>query len=162
MIPFEGMPAVREPERGWVATANNLPAEADFPFPLANMSPTGYRARRIRQMIESREVHSREDMAAMQYDVLALRAVDATPALVRILDGGNARLRSAAAALLAWDRRMETESAAAAIFEAFQFQWDEAVAAERFASGCVGPGGRRSGRIRGWRDRQSVAAPAGR
>ena len=134
MIPFEGMPSVREPERGWVATANNLPAAADFPFPLANMSPTGYRARRIRQMIESREVHSREDMAAMQYDVLALRAVDATPALVRILDGGDSRLRSAAAALRAWDRRVETESAAAAIFEAFQFQWDEAVAAERFSA----------------------------
>ncbi len=134
MIPFEGMPSVREPNRGWVATANNLPAGADFPYPLANMSPTGYRARRIRQMIESREAHSREDMAAMQYDVLALRAVDATPALVRILDGGDARLRSAAAALRAWDRRVETESAAAAIFEAFQFQWDEAVAAERFSA----------------------------
>ncbi len=133
MIPFEGMPSVREPNRGWVATANNLPAGADFPYPLANMSPTGYRARRIRQMIESREVHSREDMASMQYDVLALRAVDAMPALARILDGGDARLRAAAEALRAWDRRMETESAAAAIFEAFQFQWDEAVAAERFS-----------------------------
>lgn len=133
MIPFEGMPAVREPERGWVATANNLPAGADYPHRLANMSPTGYRARRIRQMIESREIHCRKDMAAMQYDVLALRAVDATPALARILDGGDARLRAAAAALGAWDRRVETESAAAAIFEAFQFQWDEAVAGERFS-----------------------------
>ena len=134
MIPFEGMPSVREPERGWVATANNLPAAAGFPYPLANMSPTGYRARRIRQMIESRKVHSREHMASMQYDVLALRAVDATPALVRILDGGDARARSAAAVLRAWDRRVETESAAAAIFEAFQFHWDESVAAERFSA----------------------------
>ena len=134
MIPFEGMPSAREPNRGWVATANNLPAGADFTYPLANMSPTGYRARRIRQMIESREVHSREDMASMQYDVLALRAVDATPALVQILDGGDARLKSAAAALRSWDRHVEKESAAAAIFEAFQFQWDEAVAAERFSA----------------------------
>lgn len=134
MIPFEGMPSVREPERGWVATANNLPAGAGFPYPLANMSPTGYRARRIRQMIESRKVHSREHMASMQYDVLALRAVDATPALVRILDGGDARARTAAAVLGAWDRRVETESAAAAIFEAFQFHWDESVAAERFSA----------------------------
>ena len=134
MIPFEGMPSVREPERGWVATANNLPAAAGFPYPLANMSPTGYRARRIRQMIESRKVHSREHMASMQYDVLALRAVDATPALVRILDGGDARARTAAAVLRAWDRRVETESAAAAIFEAFQFHWDESVAAERFSA----------------------------
>ena len=134
MIPFEDMPAVREPERGWVATANNLPAPSDFPYPLANMSPTGYRARRIRQMIESREIHSRADIASMQYDVLALRAVDAVPALTRILDGGDARARSAAAALRAWDRCMDTKSAAAAIFEAFQFQWDETVAAERFST----------------------------
>ena len=134
MIPFEGMPAVREPERGWVATANNRPAPADFPHPLANMSPTGYRARRIRQMIESRELHSREDMASMQYDVLALRAVDAVPALVQILDGGDARARTAANALRVWNRCMDTSSAAAAIFEAFQFQWDEAVAAERFSA----------------------------
>ena len=134
MIPFEGMPAVREPERGWVATANNRPAPSDYPYPLANMSPTGFRARRIRQMIESRESHSREDMASMQYDVLALRALEALPALVQILDGGNTRAKAAAAALNAWDRRMDSESTAAAIFEAFQHQWDQAVAAERFSA----------------------------
>jgi len=133
VIPFEGMPAAREPERGWVATANNLPAPSDFPYPLANMSPTGYRARRIRQMIQSRQAHSRVDLASMQYDVLSLRAVEAVPALVGILDGGNARAQTAAAALRAWDCRMDTESAAAAILEAFQHQWDVKVAAERFS-----------------------------
>ena len=134
MIPFEGMPAVRDPERGWVATANNLPAPSDYPYPLANTSPSGYRARRIRQMIESREALSREDMASMHYDALALRAVNAVQALARILDGGDARLQAAAAALRAWDCRMDSESGAAAIFEAFQHHWDEAVAAERFAA----------------------------
>ena len=134
MIPFQGMPAVREPERGWVATANNLPAPSDYPYPLVNMSPTGYRARRIRQLIESRQVHRREDMASMQYDVLALRAVDAVPALAQILNGGDAQAKAAAEALRAWDRRMDTDSAAAAIFEAFQYHWDEAVAAQRFSA----------------------------
>jgi len=133
VIPFDGMPSVREPKRGWVATANNLPAPLDFPYPLANMSPTGYRAVRIRQMIESRQVHSREDLAAMQYDVLSLRATAAVPALVQILDGGNARLQAAAAALRAWDCRMDAGSTGASIFEAFQHQWDETVAAERFS-----------------------------
>ena len=134
MIPFEGMPGVREPERGWVATANNLPAASDYPYPLANMSPTGYRARRIRQMIESRQTHSREDMASMQYDVLALRALEAVPALAQILEGGGARAKAAAATLRAWDHRMDSESAAAAIFETFQHQWDQAVAAEHFSA----------------------------
>ena len=39
MTPFEGMPSVRDPERGWVATANNLPAPSDYPYPLSNTSP---------------------------------------------------------------------------------------------------------------------------
>ena len=134
MTPFEGMPSVRDPERGWVATANNLPAPSDYPYPLSNTSPSGYRARRIRQMIESREAHSREDMAAMQYDPLSLRAVNAVEALVEILDGGDARLQAAATALRAWDCRMDAESAPAAIFEAFHQQWDEAVASERFSA----------------------------
>ena len=134
MIPFKGMPAVRDPKRGWVATANNPPAPSDYPYPLANMSPSGYRARRIRQMIESRETLSREDMAAMHYDVLSLRAVNAVPALASILDGGDMRVQAAAAALRSWDRRMDSESAAAAIFEAFQHHWDEAVATERFSA----------------------------
>ncbi len=134
MMPFEGMPSVRDPERGWVATANNLPAPSDYPYPLSNTSPSGYRAQRIRQMIESREAHTREDMAAMQYDPLSLRAVNAVQALVEILDGGDARLQAAAAALRDWDCRMDVDSAPAAIFEAFHQQWDEAVASERFSA----------------------------
>ena len=70
----------------------------------------------------------------MHYDALALRAVNAVQALARILDGGDARLQAAAAALRAWDCRMDSESGAAAIFEAFQHQWDEAVASERFSA----------------------------
>ena len=85
-------------------------------------------------MIESRDALSREDMASMHYDALALRAVNAVEALARILDGDDARLQAAAAALRAWDCRMDSESGAAAIFEAFQHQWDAAVAAERFSA----------------------------
>ncbi len=35
LIPFEGMPQLTDPERGWIATANNRPAPEDFPYPLA-------------------------------------------------------------------------------------------------------------------------------
>ena len=56
------------------------------------------------------------------------------PALLPILEGGDARAEAAAALLRAWDCRMDTDSAAAAIFEAFQYQWDQAVADERFAA----------------------------
>jgi len=30
LVPFEGMPQLADPERGWIATANNRVAPADF------------------------------------------------------------------------------------------------------------------------------------
>ncbi|MEZ4624562.1 MAG: penicillin acylase family protein [Thermomicrobiales bacterium] len=32
-IPFDGMPAMRDPERGWIASANNQTAPDDFLYP---------------------------------------------------------------------------------------------------------------------------------
>ena len=54
-IPFEGMPGLKNPERGWIATANNRPAPDDYPYPLSGTWSSGHRARRVRQRIEGRE-----------------------------------------------------------------------------------------------------------
>lgn len=134
MIPFSGMPSVREPERGWIASANNLPAPPDYPYPLANMSPSGQRARRIRQLVESCQTISRQDVQSMQYDALSLRAVEAIPSLVSILRDGDAHLRSAADILDDWDCRMDVDRPAATLFEEFQHSWNTTVAIERFSA----------------------------
>src|SRR5262249_9893061 len=70
LIPFEGMPRCADPARGWLATANNRPAPDDFPYPLSGTWNDGLRARRIREMIEARNVLSRDDCAAMHQDAL--------------------------------------------------------------------------------------------
>jgi penicillin amidase len=137
LIPFNSMPALRNPERGWVATANNLPAPADFPYPLANMSPTGQRARRIRQLVESRVTLTRADIEGMQYDTLSLRAVEGVPPLVRVLETGNQRMHMAATILREWDCRMDANSTGAAIFEAFHHHWNTTVAVARFSKDAL-------------------------
>jgi penicillin amidase len=74
----------------------------------------------------------------MQLDTLSLRAVEAVPPLLAILDGvADARLRAAAVALRSWNKRMEPEETGAAIFELFFNQWCQAVAAERFPPAAV-------------------------
>ncbi len=135
VIPFEGMPALRDPASGWIATANNLTAPLDYPYILANQSPSGLRARRIRQMIEAADPLTGMDCQRMQYDVLYLRAVQGVPALVQLLDGDQDERTAHAAALLnGWDHRMDEGSAAAAIFEVFFTRWVRRVADERFTS----------------------------
>ncbi len=139
VIPPEGMPQLGDPERGWIASANNRTAPEDFPRSLSGRWASGYRARRIRQMLEAHGRHSRDDCAHMHQDVLSLRAVTCVPPLLRAVAGhADHRIRQAAERLADWDCRMETDRVGAAIFEVFFGHWSARVAAERFAEDPAG------------------------
>lgn len=133
LVPWDGMPRLEDSDRNWIASANNRTAPDDFPFPLYGRWASGYRARRIRQMIETQEKHSRDDFKRMQQDVLSLRAVAGTPALLKVIAGySDTRFEEAARRLAAWDCRMETDRIGATIFDVFFSHWSQRVAAERF------------------------------
>lgn len=133
LIPFEGMPRLADPQRGFAITANNRPALDDFPYPLAGVWSSGYRARRIREMIEAKQRLTLEELKPMQLDVLSLRALACVPRLLATLPAEGSPLhRAAVEALRQWNCRMEPDSSAGAIFEIFFTRWSEAVARERF------------------------------
>ena len=46
-IPYDEMPGLINPKRGYVVTANNRLAPPDYPYPLAGCWNSGHRARRI-------------------------------------------------------------------------------------------------------------------
>jgi penicillin G amidase len=133
LIPFEGMPQLTDPERGWIATANNRPAPDDFPYPLSGTWNDGQRARRIRQMIEAKPILSHADLAAMQQDALSPRAVRCLPGLLKVLTASqDPRFQQAADYLRRWDGRMEPNQVGASIFEVFFARWTRVVVRERF------------------------------
>jgi penicillin amidase len=135
LVPFEGMPALADPPRGWIGTANNRTAPEDFPYPLSGTWSSGYRARRIREMLEGQERFSREEFARMHVDVLSRRAVAAVPKLLEVLGTLEDEMsRQAIDHLQQWDCRMEPDRVGATIFETFFHRWCAAVAAERFSS----------------------------
>lgn len=133
LIPFAAMPHLTDPERGFAITANNRVAPDDFPYPLAGVWASGYRARRIREMIQSQPRLSLDELKPMQLDILSLRAVACVPRLLAALPADGSALHQAALdALRQWNCRMEAESPAAAIFEIFFTHWSDAVARQRF------------------------------
>jgi penicillin amidase len=133
LVPFEGMPRLADPERGWIATANNRPAPDDFPYPLSGTWSDSLRADRIRQMIEAKSPLFLDDFVAMQYDALSLRAKRSLPHLLKPLSTSRVPgVREAVKHLEAWDGRMEVDSVGATIFAVFFAHWMRAVVAERF------------------------------
>ena len=119
-------------------SGNNRTAPEDFPYPLSGVWSSGYRAQRIREMIESEATHTRETVNEMQMDVVAQRAVDTIPGLLQLLTGTNANnLDEEINILKNWDGRMSTDSVGASLFEVFFANWTEEVAAARFPANLV-------------------------
>ena len=138
-IPFESMPHLIDPPRGFVVTANNRTAPDDYPYPLSGTWSGGYRARRIRELLEPRPKLAREDCQKMQLDVHSGRAVAAAPSLVGTLQNdADSRVRQAVELLKKWDCVVRSDSAAAVIFNVFFARWCQAVASERFPKETAG------------------------
>jgi penicillin G amidase len=133
LIPFEEMPHVVDPQRGWIATANNRVAPDDFPHLLHGCWSSGHRALRIRQMIEAQDKHSAGDMGRMHQDARSLRAAQCVPSLLNVLKSSDdQRILAAGKLLEKWDFDVTADSVPATLFNVFYSKWCKAVAAERF------------------------------
>lgn len=133
-LPFEQLPSETDPERGWVASANNPPAPRDDAVRLYGAYADGYRMRRIRSLLESKPTVTLEDMGAFQMDVFVQRAADVCPSLVRILRPyeADAKLERALDELGRWDYQFDVRSIGASIYQMFTVRWGRTVAAARF------------------------------
>jgi penicillin amidase len=119
-LPFEEKPHVLAPERGYIATANNMQTAE----PVARLVSDGnwfgssaYRAQRISELLEAGDQHDAASLLAIQMDMKSV-LVD------RYLDDAVAAFRSAglgdlAARLDAWDRNETVESTEATLFYAW-------------------------------------------
>ena len=117
ILPVAEMPGEFNPARGWIATANQMPFAADFPYSTRKISfewIADDRYRRIASVLEGQTRHSLADSVALQLDVYSGRAA----ALLPLLDGlSTPGLEDEAALLRGWDAEVRAESAAAALFE---------------------------------------------
>jgi len=104
-VPYADLPALYNPPAGLIVTANNNPVDADYPYHLGNDWDAGWRATRIRQLLDAAAAGggvTQDDLSAIQNDTRLLRADDLVPALVaadpatgdgrevqRLVDGWN-------------------------------------------------------------------------
>jgi penicillin amidase len=116
-IPFDELPRVLDPPRGFLVTANNRVVPSD-PYPFGRTWGAPYRARRITEMVATKPRLSPEDVAAMQLDHRSLQAEELLPLLADTAPA-DAASRDALERLRSWNRDMDPESPAAAIYAAW-------------------------------------------
>lgn len=117
-VPFEAMPHARDPEQGFLATANAKPThDGDGPFLGADWND-GYRQQRIAETLGARRDWDVDATLAFQLDQLSIPWRELREhVLAAPQDDPDAR--EALALLAAWDGVVSAESPAAALFELF-------------------------------------------
>jgi len=115
-IPFDELPHLCNPPQGYVASANNRPTPADYPYPITCDYCSGDRAQRLIEMIEAR---ARIDLAyaqRMQTDQVSPGA-RLVARYVGQLQVRDADLAPVVDMMRQWDGYLGSDSPAAAVHE---------------------------------------------
>ncbi|MFB7186994.1 penicillin acylase family protein [Streptomyces sp. NPDC056230] len=121
-IPFDELPYEYNPKRGYIVTANQpVIDEKKYPYMLTKDWGYGTRSQRINDLIQSKIKGggkiSTEDMQKMQMDNTSEIAALLVPELMKI-NISDKSVREAQKLLEGWDYTQESDSAAAAYFNA--------------------------------------------
>jgi len=130
-IPMEQIPQVKNPERGFVSSANQHSTSPDYPY-YYNGGFEDYRGRYLNRKLAQMNKISIDDMKALQNDNHSLMAEEALPLLLQLVEGTSlsANESSTLKTLKDWDYKYEHDLAAPVIFSLwnsafYKATWDE-------------------------------------
>jgi penicillin amidase len=116
-LPAERHPAVRNPARGFIVTANNRQTAGDIADRISNHWEMPWRAARIRSLLAPATALTADDAHRMQLDVFDMLAERYRPLAVNA--ARDAALDDAARTLVEWDLEARADAHGAALFYAW-------------------------------------------
>lgn len=128
-IPFEELPHTRNPERGFIATANNMIVPDGYPHYITGEWYGVSRIRRIYEGIEARRRHNLDSMALLQTDTVSDMARRVLPTLLQAEPDTDAG-RRALEMLQQWDADMAVDRPEPLIYAAWMRELSRAVYAD--------------------------------
>jgi penicillin amidase len=118
VVPHAELPHSLDPGEGFAISANNRIVSDAFPHSIPGEYLNGYRAARIRTLIEQTDRHSPQSFARIHADKRCLPGL-ALAGLAGRLPTPNAIAQAAQNTLAAWDGEMSSDSVAATIYTVF-------------------------------------------
>ncbi|MBK6328308.1 MAG: penicillin acylase family protein [Chloroflexi bacterium] len=140
-VPYEQLPAVLNPEKGYIVTANHAIVDETYPFLITRDWADGDRGQRIVDMVEatlaSGQKFTADDFARMQFDSESLMAASYQPYFANI-QTDDAREQTAVSLITAWDRQERRDSVATSLFEIFYLNLTHDTLADDIGADNVG------------------------
>lgn len=140
-IPFEELPFTYNPSIGYVASANNRTVPPDYPRHIGTWYALPHRYERITELLEAKDLLSIEDFKAIQLDQQSKFAEKYLPLIVNALsnrENMNAEEIRSLEILKEWDYTMNSNSAAAIIFETTYLQFIRCTFADELGESLYG------------------------
>jgi penicillin G amidase len=135
-LPYESLPHVMDPPRGWLATANYRPEGPENGRPLSYSWCPPYRYQRIVSALQKMQSPKLEDFCRLQMDLHSVQADRILPALLAY-SFSDPKAVEATRMLAGWDREVRAESAAAAVYEVFLIQLEKELIEKRLGADAV-------------------------
>lgn len=116
-VPFEEMPRERNPETGFIVTANNRVVGDEYPHYISTQFAPGFRASRIISHLRDATDLTARDMSRIHADVVSIPARELVPVLLQRADPDDI---PEGIDLEGWDGSMEEGSLEATVFSAWR------------------------------------------
>ena len=125
-VPFEELARIRDPENGFIVTANNKIVDDDYPHYIALSFAPEFRARRIYGRLEGLTNATVADLAAVHAERLSIPASTYAPLFAQVepLDELSARAQEV---LAGWDGTMDRDSVAPTIYSAVRIHLEKSI-----------------------------------
>lgn len=118
-IPFEQRPTIKNPERGFVSSANQFPTDQSYPYYLNWEFASYERAHRINDVLSKLENATVKDFINLQNDNYSILAENLLDKIISLIDSTALTVREEESLriLKSWDRNYNASSIAASIFD---------------------------------------------
>ncbi|MDP6958346.1 MAG: penicillin acylase family protein, partial [Planctomycetota bacterium] len=117
-VPSEENPHTLNPPEGYIITCNNRVVDNSYPHFLGDVYMNGYRAKRLEELITSKEKVSPEDCRRFQFDVFSLPGTKMV-ALLENIHPVDPEAKIAIDLLRKWDGQLDTESIGGTVYQFF-------------------------------------------
>ncbi|MCR9131742.1 MAG: penicillin acylase family protein [bacterium] len=132
-IPIEEMPHIINPEKGWIANANNKITTENYPHYIATFWEPPSRIERITTTLAPDTMVTVDDMIALQNDSYSSFAATLTPVILEIIKSQSEYDFSLPVSYLEnWDFQYSESSTAASIFDVFFLKFTENTLKDEF------------------------------
>ncbi|MEX0594359.1 MAG: penicillin acylase family protein [Balneolaceae bacterium] len=132
-IPFDELPSIVNPEKGYAANANQKLHDETYPWYIGTFWEPPSRTERIEQWLERDSTHTVESMQTLQFDTFSPFAQEVIEQIVPVLRSGlqeHPEFDRILPYLENWDYHFRPESTAATLLDVFLLQLGDALFGE--------------------------------